>query len=884
MTQVDTEFTTGLIELDRVLCGVRPGDNIVWEVEAVEDFVSFVRPFVAHALRQGRKVFYFRFAKHDPVLPEDCGAEIITLDPQAGFETFLDGIHAAAERAGRGACHVFDSLSDLTADWYCDQMVGNFFQLTCPYLYELDTVAYFALLRNFHSSYAMVPITETTQLLIEVYRKDGRLYVHPLKVQDRSSPQMYMLHELDGESVRPVSESHVVSQILTSSPRSALGLSQYHLGVWTRTFVQAEVLLDQMQRGLASEEAVQAMFHRLLRMAISRDARVLKLAERYFDLADMVAIGKRLLGTGLIGGKSVGMLLARAILRRVDPRWDDLLELHDSFYIPSDVFYTFLVRNGCWRMRKKQLNAGDSFEGSEAVRQRILLGSFPEYIVKRFADMLDYFGQSPIIVRSSSLLEDNFGNSFAGKYDSVFCANQGSRQERLDSFMEAVKTVYASTVSKPALTYRARFGLLDRDEQMALLVQRVSGAQHGRFHLPQIAGVGFSFNPYVWNENIDPEAGMLRLVFGLGTRAVDRSDDDYTRLVALNAPQLRPEAESDAVLRHSQHKVDVIDLDSNQLRTAGFTEVARECRDIPMRLYASHDPQLMRIARRHGMSMDSTMTIHFDDLLSRTSFVTDMRDMLKTVQAAYECPVDIEFTANFNQDGHYKVNLVQCRPLQVKGSARIMDRPAATAREDMLLESHGPVIGQSRIDSIERIIYVVPSVYGELPVNERYAVARLIGRLNQLNARGTDTERVTMLLGPGRWGTTTPSLGVPVSFAEINTVSILCEIVAMRHDLVPDVSFGTHFFSELVEMDMLYLALFPNQENNVLNRGIFEGTPNKLTRLLPDAERHENVVRVFDVSDIPDGRDVKLWADTLRQHVICYLAPKPRGRAGRSKA
>ncbi|HQM47131.1 MAG TPA: PEP/pyruvate-binding domain-containing protein [Candidatus Hydrogenedentes bacterium] len=870
MSPMDGIFSTGIPELDRVLCGIRPGDNIVWEVESIADYARLVKPFVETALEQGRRIRYFRFARHEPLVQPYEGVEVVHLDPQAGFETFLDGIHQVIEAAGRGAYHIFDSLSDLTADWYCDQMVGNFFLLTCPYLYELDTVAYFALLRRFHSSFATVPISQTAQIHLEVYHRGDKLYVHPLKVDDRSSPTMYLLHELDGETVRPVFESHTISEILTSSPRSALGLSQYHLGVWARTFVQAEALLEQVRAGIASPAAVQAMFERLLRMAISRDERVLKLAAKYFSLEDMVAIGKRLLGTGLIGGKSVGMLLARAILERAAPHWKDRLEVHDSFYIPSDVFYTFLVRNGCWKIRKRQLKSKDYLEGAEEARQLILAGTFPPYIEKRFEDMLDYFGQSPIIVRSSSLLEDNFGNSFAGKYESVFCANQGSREERLEKFMVAVKTVYASTMSKPALTYRARFNLIHRDEQMALLIQRVSGGQHGSFHFPQIAGVGYSFNPYVWDPNIDPKAGMLRLVFGLGTRAVDRSDDDYTRLVALNAPERRPGAESEDLTRHSQHKVDAIDLENNTLTTTDFSEVCEEARSVPVHLFATRDLRIERMARERGMRAVAPNVLTFDGLLKKTAFVEHMREMLSILEEAYETPVDIEFTANFISDDAYKLNLVQCRPLQIKGNGRELAPAAKIDPADLLLEVHGPVIGHSRLDAIDRIIYVVPSLYGQMPVKERYAVARLIGLLNHLTEQ-SDNPPITMLLGPGRWGTTTPSLGIPVNFSEINTVSVLCEIVAMREDLVPDCSFGTHFFSELVEMDMLYMALLPTHKGNFLNERFFKGTPSVLTRLVPEAEELEPIVRVIDVAELPSGRLVKIHADTLRQRLMCYL-------------
>ena len=864
------EFTTGIEALDKVLSGLRRGDNIVWQVESIDHYRLFVDRFVAAVRKQDRPLLYFRFARHEPILPvDDKAIRVVHLEPQAGFETFLDGIRTAALEAGPGAAHVFDSLSDLTADWYCDQMVGNFFELTCPYLYELETVAYFALLKDFHSAFAINPVTETTQLLLDVYHHKGACYVQALKVEGRTSPRMYTLHRWEGEDVVPITDSSLTSEVLMASPRAALGLAGYRLGVWTRTFVEAEGLLQEHRLGRAAPEAINDMFHRLLRMAISRDERVLGLAERYFDLADLVTVGKRMLGTGLIGGKSVGMLLAQAILRKTDPRWNELLEVHDSFYIPSDVFYTFLVRNDCWEVRKRQLDAADYGEGAEEARRLILAGDFPDHIKKRFEEMLDYFGQSPIIVRSSSLLEDNFGNSFAGKYDSVFCVNQGTRERRLRNFIAAVKHVYASTMSKKALAYRDRHGLLHRDEQMALLVQRVSGAQHGQYYFPQVAGVGFSFNPYVWDPNIDPEAGMLRIVFGMGTRAVDRSDDDYTRLVALNAPDRRPGLEAADNPRHAQHKVDVLDLERNAFVTTSFKNVAGQVEGAPMELFTSRDRVLEREARDRGRNQPTPRVLTFDRLIRDGNFVSDMTQMLRILEDAYAYPVDVEFTANFDPEGNYRIGIVQCRPLQVKGgSGIIIDLPEETRPEDLVLETKGPVIGQSRIDVISRIVYVRPEAYANLPEQKRHAVARLIGRLNTMTAAD---DGATLLLGPGRWGTTTPSLGVPVSFAEINRISVICEIVAMRDDLVPDVSFGTHFFSELVEVDMLYLALFPNHKGNVLNRAFLENSPNKLRSLLPDTESLEDIVRVIELSRWGHEKTLRIYADVLNQTAVCRL-------------
>ena len=564
----------------------------------------------------------------------------------------------------------------------------------------------------------------------------------------------------------------------------------------------------------------------------------------------------------------MGMLLGRAINERAQTRWRELFEPHDSFYIGSDVFYTFLVSNGVWWVRQRQRDLAAIMEGAETARRRILVGTFPESLEKQFTDMLDYFGQSPIIVRSSSLLEDSYGNAFAGKYESVFCVNQGPRQKRLDDFLSAVRTIYASSMSEKALVYRAQRGMLEHDEQMALLVQRVSGAVHNDLFFPQIAGVGLSFNPYVWSKNIDPQAGVLRMVFALGTRAVERNDDDYTRLVSLNAPLRRPEADFGQARVYSQKKVDVLDLQANQLLSKSFSEVGPGDGDLPLEMFVSKDEAAAQRADELGIKDSFPYVLTFEKLLSETNLVADMREMLGNLQSAYGSPVEIEFTVNFMDESGYKINLLQCRPFQYKGRGSVGQGPDKLPRKDILLEARGAVIGPSRHIKIDRFIYVRPSAYGELPIGERYQVARLIGQIAHGNRQ--DEPSNVMLLGPGRWGTSTPSLGVPIRFSEISSVAVLCEIVAMREGLVPEVSLGTHLFNEMVEMDMLYLALFPSRTGNSLNEDFFETSPNKLSELWPEQEKWAKVVSVIDVCELGQKAAVKLHADTMEQKVICY--------------
>jgi hypothetical protein len=679
---------------------------------------------------------------------------------------------------------------------------------------------------------------------------------------------MFKLHVWNDNEFLPVTLSATISKIMTGVPWSAFE-GEGHLGLWNRTFAEAHELLDELDPEEQLSDYHQEFFTRLLRMAISRDERILRLAEKYLNFQDIISMKKRIIGTGLIGGKSLGMLLAGAIIRKNKASLAGMLEPHDSFFVGSDVFYTFVVRNGLWWIREQQKDQETFLEDAEQARQRMLAGIFPENIVQKFSAMLDYFGQSPIIVRSSSLLEDNYGNSFAGKYDSIFCANQGTRQQRLDDFLLAVRTIYASTMSDDALTYRASRGLLEGDEQMALLVQRVSGGMHGDYFYPQVAGVGLSYNPYVWNTEIDPEAGAVRLVFGLGTRAVDRSDDDYTRVIALNAPERRVESNFDSVRRYTQRRVDILDLSANQFASQDFSEVVRKSDGSSLEMFASKDTDLERFAQQSGKAKPPSWFLTFDKLINETDFVQTMRTVLKTVEEAYEFPVEMEFTTNFPDDGGYQMNIVQCRPFQVKGGGQISEPPSIPP-EDLVLDTHGAIIGQSRLEVIDHVIYVVPSLYGELPLQERYEVARIIGQITHYGE--TKNWKRVMLLGPGRWGTSTPFLGVPVNFSEIRSISILCEIVAMREGIVPDVSLGTHFFHELVEQDILYLAHFPDREKNYMDNRFFERLPNHLLELLPEQKDFADVIRVLDLQDLKeDSARLVINANSPAQCVICYL-------------
>jgi hypothetical protein len=671
---------------------------------------------------------------------------------------------------------------------------------------------------------------------------------------------MFLPHLKQDDEFVPLTSSVDATRLISYISEQGLEPMQRALDYWDRLFLRAEELAELES---ASTHDKQLTADRLCRIMIGRDERILRLAKENFSLRDLLNIKNRLIGTGYIGGKAVGMLLANSIIsEQKDPDLKPYLEPHDSFYVGSDVFYTYIVENGWWKLRMEQKTKDGYFKVAAELRDKLLDGRFPDQIREQFQEMIEYFGQSPIIVRSSSLLEDAYGNAFAGKYESFFCVNQGSPEQRYAAFEDAVRRVYASTMNESALTYRLQRGLDRQDEQMALLIQRVSGSYRNGYFFPDLAGVGLSRNTFVWKPDLDPSAGMIRLVFGLGTRAVNRVDDDYPRVVALDAPLLRPLSGMEDIRKYSQQRVDLLDIKQNLLRDLPARQVLAENPDINLDLIATRDVEITRKLRSLGKQEEHWL-LTFEKLLSESPFTEVMQRILKTLESHYEYPVDIEFTVNFAHDRTPVINLLQCRPLQTKGQQGHQEIPSQVDPEKVFFQCQGHFMGGSISQRIRKVIYVEPAAYVELGLSQKYDIARLIGKLN---AKISDKEaEPTILLGPGRWGTTTPSLGIPVGFHEISNISVLVEIAYEGGNLMPELSFGTHFFQDLIEADIFYVALFPNKENVTFRPDQLEKMPNLLTDLVPESAKYADVVKVCQI----DRPQLQILCDVLSQELLC---------------
>jgi len=864
--------SSGIPALDDVLDGLRLGDNVVWQVDRLDNYQQIARPFVAKALDEGRTIIYIRFAPHPRILNPHPSVSVEKVDPRPGFDSFSNQVNKIIEEKGKGVFYLFDNLSSLVDDWATDVLVANFFQVTCPYLHELDTVAYFALTRGQHSHRAVARIRETTQVLIDVYHVKGQPYIHPLKVWDRYSSQMFLPHLYSGESLVPVLRSGDASAISLTASKTPLKIKADSIAPWDSVYKKLSQYSEDELELLDHTSEIVALKQELSQMIIGIHPEFKRLADAYLSLSDLLNIRNRLIGSGRIGGKAAGMLLARRILA-ADPGTVDfstVLEEHDSFFIGSDVFFTFLVNNDLFRLRLRLTrNSQISHEEFEEVERRFLEGSFPAEMMEQFQDLLDYFGQAPIIVRSSSLLEDGFGNSFAGKYRSEFCVSQGNPDDRMKSFLRAVKLVYASALNPDALSYRRQRGLGEADEQMAILVQRVSGMRYKNYFFPPLAGVAFSHNLYRWTDRIDPKQGMIRLVFGLGTRAVNRVSGDYPRLLAVSHPHLRPEVGL-KIARYSQREIDFLDLSKDEFSIGPVSEVVSGWDYPKLDLFVS--------TMEHGFISDpegphlqsaENFVFTFNNLIARTSFVKIVGELLTKLEAAYGYPIDTEFTAFVDSDLKIRINLVQCRPMRLPGSAEGVFVPEHIPRDCILFRA-SRAVSSGMVTDIRYIIYIDPKTYAQ---NAPFEVKQLMGRIiGELNRHPVMVNRNIMLMGPGRWGSSNITLGINTGYSDINNASALVEIAREEDGHVPDVSYGTHFFLDLVESQIIYLPLYPDDPAAEFNRDFFLTSPNKLGNFFGEFSRFEPFIKVIDVPSAAGGKTAQVVADPRNGKALCYLA------------
>ena len=600
----------------------------------------------------------------------------------------------------------------------------------------------------------------------------------------------------------------------------------------------------------------------LLKSLVSDQLAFIHIARRWFTATDFNMILEHRIGTGKIGGKSAGMLLAYKILQGTAAEIFEQINLPRSYFIGADVFYDFLTGNHLEFLNQKYKTAEQIREEYPKIQEQYAQARFPEEIAHQLREILREAGKTPLIVRSSSLLEDNFGMSFAGKYLSIFCPNQGTIKENLRDLTLAIRQIYASVFSPDALMYRRHVGLLDYDERMAILLQEVQGGRHRQYYFPTLAGVAYSYSPIVWNTSLKREEGFMRLVMGLGTRAVDRIAGDYPRMVNLSHPQLRPEVMPKAIRYYSQHLVDVLDLEQNILTTLPVESVL-DSAYYPLRWLVSvdngetiHQPLYIM----PGMD-PSQFVLTFNRLLQRTEFVPLMKTVLTRLAGQYEQPVDIEFAVSLIPGGdkpRLNFHLLQCRPQNQwsADSGEIQSMPTDLLAQDKILLCTR-MVPQGRVSQVEYILYVDSEAYYQLDTLEKhFEVARWIGQLNN-----TLEGRTFILIGPGRWGSSDPMQGVPVTYADIFNTRALVEVASNQSGFSAEPSYGTHFFQDLVESQIYPLAVYPEEPGDHLNLDFIRQSENQISQFIAEQTKASRCIKVIHIPTERSGYHLEIIMD-----------------------
>ncbi len=587
----------------------------------------------------------------------------------------------------------------------------------------------------------------------------------------------------------------------------------------------------------------------------------------FHDLLDRVIMTRGCYGK--LGGKAAGLLLAGWILEQPEARELGVGEVKTprTWHIVSDVIMDFIRLNDLddvmdqkfkdiSQVRREYPNMVQLFKNSP----------FPPELVEGLSRALDYFGDVPLIIRSSSLLEDRFGTAFSGKYKSLFLPNTGTREERLAAMEDAVAEVWASILGPDPIEYRRERGLQEFVEEMGILIQEVVGTRVGPWWLPAFAGVAFSLNEFRWSPRIRREDGLIRLVPGLGTSAVDRVADDYPVLAVPGRKGLRAHASLQETLRYSPRRADVINLETARFESVELADLLKAAGDdyplVEKVFSVLRAGNLVRVPRLMMDPAHDDLVADMRALLDGTDFVPRIHALLRTLEMYLQSPVDIEF-AHDGKDFY----LLQCRPQAMSGDTVPSLIPHDPSPDDVLFTANR-FVSNGLVPDITHVVFVAPDAYAALPdVETMRSVGRVVGALNQLLPK-----RSFILVGPGRWGSRGDiKLGVSVTYADINNTAMLVEVARRKGDYVPDLSFGTHFFQDLVEAGIRYLPLYPDDPGVVFQESFLMAAPNRLAALLPDHAALEGCVRVIDVPAATHGRVLRVYQNADLDHAVAVL-------------
>ena len=523
------------------------------------------------------------------------------------------------------------------------------------------------------------------------------------------------------------------------------------------------------------------------------------------------------IGGGSLGGKARGLAFFNSVIQqeKLSEKFRDVvISIPRTVVLSTEVYDEFMESNGLYRV-------GMSGHSDEEIIARFIKSRLPENVTEDLAAILRH-AKNPIAVRSSSKLEDSFFQPFAGIYNTYMVPVTRDHSLSLRLIETAIKSVYASVFFKTSKAYLSATSNIIDEEKMGIILQEVCGNRYGDIFYPTFSGVARSINFYP----VHPEKshdGIASIAFGLGKLIAEggtalRFSPRYPgKILQLSDPE--------TALRETQKNFYALNLDPESFTPSPDDKINLLKLNISdaegqgtLRYVASiydFDNHMIR----DTFDFPGKKIVTFANILQYKTFpLADILDMiLQLGQKAMNNPIEIEFAANLDTPaGEPKIfNFLQIRPIVIN-EQNINFRIESVNPDEVILYSE-MAMGNGIYNSITNIVYVKPEAFN--PARNKEIAAEL----EKINDTLSGLRQNYILIGPGRWGSSDPWLGIPIKWAQISAARIIVESGLENYRIDP--SQGTHFFHNLTTFGVGYLTINPYLNEGIYNIGFLNGQP-----------------------------------------------------------
>lgn len=514
--------------------------------------------------------------------------------------------------------------------------------------------------------------------------------------------------------------------------------------------------------------------------------------DRYISFARM--------GDGSLGGKARGLAFLNRLIEKhsLTDRYENIsISIPRSIVISTEYFDEFILENGLQYVIDSELSDDEIL--SEFVASRL-----PEGLISSLKTYLKTV-DTPLAVRSSSKLEDSNYQPFAGVYSTYMIPHVDNKDMMLRILDKAIKSVYASVFYNGSRTYIQTTGNLQSEEKMAVVIQNICGSEHNGLYYPLISGVGRSVNFYpIGGERM--EDGIVNVVFGLGKSVVEGgktlrfSPEFPKKILQLSQPYL--------AMRDSQKMMFALDLrpgafkisrnEGVNLAHIPVTEVIPDYANsnLVFSTYSAVDSRIVP-----GVEESGARIVSFDAILKYGKYplAKALSEIMDICRKELLCEVEIEFAANVAPSGKLSLKLLQVRPISSYSAEQEVNfDELKTSLGTLFLES-GKALGNGFVNDVSHIVYIAPDKFNSLSTRE------IAAELAEINNTFKSRNEGYILIGPGRWGSSDPNLGIPVIWSDISEAKMIVEYSMPGFQVEP--SQGTHFFQNITSLGVGYLSI-----------------------------------------------------------------------------